>query len=122
MNDNDEDTPAAGICGRTEEVREQLRRRHRPPPSPTRSTCPARTDFAGLTGRDLQLTTRKDVFAADRVLTLYYNELTTLPDGVRAADLAELSVVVWGTTPGRPSRPPRWPGPMPERFSLPGAR
>ena len=130
---DDEDTPAAGICGRTEEVRDALVELILGV-----SDCAAVTDanlaaitgplnlsgqnisalaagdFAGLTGlTELYLnnngltTLPKDVFAgltALKVLTLYYNELTTLPDGV-FGQLTSLNFLYLGDNPRAPFAP-----------------
>ena len=133
VNDDDIDTPTAGICGRTEEVRDALLAQ-----IPGGSDCAAVTDadlaaitdtlnlsgqnisalaagdFAGLTGlTELYLnnngltTLPKDVFAgltALKVLTLYYNELTTLPDGV-FGQLTSLNFLYLGDNPRAPFAP-----------------
>ena len=132
VNDDDIDT-TAGICGRTEEVRDALLAQ-----IPGGSDCAAVTDadlaaitdtlnlsgqnisalaagdFAGLTGlTELYLnnngltTLPKDVFAgltALKVLTLYYNELTTLPDGV-FGQLTSLNFLYLGDNPRAPFAP-----------------
>ena len=132
VTDDDIDT-AAGICGRTEEVRDALVAL-----IPGVSECAAVTDadlaaitgtlnlagqnisvlaagdFAGLTGlielylNNNELTTLpKDVFAGLtrlKVLTLYYNELTTLPDGV-FGPLTALNFLYLGDNPRAPFAP-----------------
>ena len=132
VNDDDIDT-AAGICGRTEEVRDALVAL-----IPGVSDCAAVTDadlaaitgtlnlsgqniavlaagdFDGLTAlTELYLnnneleTLPKDVFAGLtrlKVLTLYYNELTTLPDGV-FGPLTALNFLYLGDNPRAPFAP-----------------
>ena len=132
VNDDDIDT-AAGICGRTEEVRDALVAL-----IPGVSDCAAVTDadlaaitgtlnlsgqniavlaagdFAGLTAltelylNNNELTTLpEDVFAGLtrlKVLTLYYNELTTLPDGV-FGPLTALNFLYLGDNPRAPFAP-----------------
>ena len=132
VTDDDIDT-AAGICGRTEEVRDALVEL-----IPGVSDCAAVTaadlaaitgplnlsgqnisvlaagDFAGLTALEVLylnnngLTTLpKDVFAGLtrlEVLTLYYNELTTLPDGV-FGQLTALNFLYLGDNPRAPFAP-----------------
>ena len=133
VTDDDIDTTAAGICGRTEEVRDALLAQ-----IPGVSDCAAVTDadlaaitgpldlsgqnitelaagdFAGLTGlielylNNNKLTTlRGDVFAGLpvlKVLTLYYNELDTLPDGV-FGQLTALNFLYLGDNPRAPFAP-----------------
>ena len=133
VTDDDIDTTAAGICGRTEEVRDALLAQ-----TPGVSDCAAVTDaqlaaitgplnlsgqnitelaagdFAGLTGlielylNNNKLTTlRGDVFAGLpvlKVLTLYYNELDTLPDGV-FGQLTALNFLYLGDNPRAPFAP-----------------
>ena len=132
VTDDDIDT-TAGICGRTEEVRDALLEL-----IPGVSDCAAVTDadlaaitgpldlsgqnitalaagdFAGLTALEVLylnnngLTTLpKDVFAgltSLKVLTLYYNELTTLPDGV-FGQLTSLNFLYLGDNPRAPFAP-----------------
>ena len=132
VNDDDIDT-AAGICGRTEEVRDALVAQ-----IPGVSDCAAVTDadlaaitgplalsgesisvlaagdFDGLTAltelylNNNELTTLpEDVFAGLtrlKVLTLYYNELTTLPDGV-FGPLTALNFLYLGDNPRAPFAP-----------------
>ena len=132
VTDDDIDT-AAGICGRTEEVRDALLEL-----IPGVIDCAAVTaadlaaitdtlnlsgqnisvlaagDFAGLTAlTELYLnnngltTLPKDVFAgltSLKVLTLYYNELTTLPDGV-FGQLTSLNFLYLGDNPRAPFAP-----------------
>ena len=131
--DNDDIDTAAGICGRTEEVRDALVAL-----IPGVSDCAAVTDadlaaitgtlnlsgqniavlaagdFDGLTAlTELYLnnngleTLPKDVFAGLtrlKVLTLYYNELTTLPDGV-FGPLTALNFLYLGDNPRAPFAP-----------------
>ena len=131
--DNDDIDTAAGICGRTEEVRDALVAL-----IPGVSDCAAVTDadlaaitgtlnlsgqniavlaagdFAGLTAltelylNNNELTTLpEDVFAGLtrlKVLTLYYNELTTLPDGV-FGPLTALNFLYLGDNPRAPFAP-----------------
>ena len=131
--DNDDIDTAAGICGRTEEVRDALVAL-----IPGVSDCAAVTDadlaaitgplalsgesisvlaagdFDGLTAlevlylNDNELETLpKDVFAGLtrlKVLTLYYNELTTLPDGV-FGPLTALNFLYLGDNPRAPFAP-----------------
>ena len=132
VTDDDIDT-TAGICGRTEEVRDALVEL-----IPGVSDCAAVTaadlaaitdplnlsgqnitalaagDFAGLTALiELYLnnngltTLPEDVFAgltSLKVLTLYYNELTTLPDGV-FGQLTALNFLYLGDNPRAPFAP-----------------
>ena len=132
VTDDDIDT-AAGICGRTEEVRDALVEL-----IPGVSDCTAVTaadlaaitgpldlsgqnisvlaagDFAGLTALEVLylnnngLTTLpKDVFAGLtrlEVLTLYYNELTTLPEDV-FGQLTALNFLYLGDNPRAPFAP-----------------
>ena len=133
VTDDDIDTTAAGICGRTEEVRDALLAQ-----IPGVSDCAAVTaaqltaitgpldlsgqnitalaagDFAGLTALiELYLNNNKlttlpeDVFAGLpvlKVLTLYYNELDTLPDGV-FGQLTALNFLYLGDNPRAPFAP-----------------
>ena len=132
VNDDDTDT-TAGICGRTEEVRDALVAL-----IPGVSDCAAVTDanlaaitgtldlsgqnitalaagdFAGLTALiELYLnnngleTLPGGVFAgltSLKVLTLYYNDLTTLPDGV-FGQLTALNFLYLGDNPRAPFAP-----------------
>ena len=131
--DNDDFDTTAGICGRTEEVRDALVAQ-----IPGVSDCAAVTDadlaaitgplalsgesisvlaagdFDGLTALEVLYlnnngleTLPKDVFAGLtrlKVLTLYYNELTTLPDGV-FGPLTALNFLYLGDNPRAPFAP-----------------
>ena len=97
--DDDEDTPAAGICGRTEEVRDALVAL-----IPGVSDCAAVTaaDLAAITGT-LKLSSQSiSVLAAGdfaglpglKTLNLFNNKLAMLPGGVFAGltSLTELNL------------------------------